>query len=515
VANGAAPLPVWLGPVIGLLTAGLALAVAQLIAQFVGEMTSPMVAVGQAAIDLSPPWLKDFAIRTFGSHDKLVLLIGVGVVLAVFAILLGVLFVRHRSVGPAGLVLFGAVGVLAAMTRPTHDTLSPLPSVVGVLAGWLALRAFGARLPAPPTRAKPVESPVGFDRRRFLLAGLATGAAAVVAGVGSEVVGRATSRAVASRAAVRIPQASNVPPRPVGAQVDVPGVSPFYTSNDAFYRVDTAIIVPKVTSADWRLRIHGMVDREIELDYAGLLRRPLVERDVTLTCVSNPVGGPYIGNARWTGALLAPILAEAGIHAGATQLVSRSVDGFTVGSPTAALTDGRDAMLAVAMNGQPLPLAHGFPVRMVVPGLYGFVSATKWVVDMELTTFEAYDAYWVQRGWSQQAPIKTQSRIDTPRTPQQVRAGTVAVAGVAWAQHRGIARVEVRVDDGPWQEAQLATQDTIDTWREWVYGWPATVGWHTLQVRATDGTGAVQTEAQAPPAPNGATGYHHVRVQVV
>jgi hypothetical protein len=257
-----------------------------------------------------------------------------------------------------------------------------------------------------------------------------------------------------------------------------------------------------------------MVDREITIDYRNLLRRPLIERDVTLTCVSDPVGGSYISNARWIGARLKDLLDEAGVHRGAQQIVSRSSDGFTVGTPTAVVMDGRDAMLAVAMNGQPLPLAHGFPVRMIVPGLYGYVSATKWLVDIELTTFQAFDAYWVQRGWAQQAPIKTESRIDTPRANSSVPAGTVLVAGVAWAQHRGIEKVEVRVDMGPWTTAELAAQDTIDTWRLWVYRWPATRGEHTLQVRATDHTGATPTENPSAPVPNGATGYHTVFVNV-
>ena len=258
-----------------------------------------------------------------------------------------------------------------------------------------------------------------------------------------------------------------------------------------------------------------MVDREVVLTYDQLLRRPLIERDITLTCVSNQVGGPYIGNARWVGAALQPILEAAGVHPAADQIVSRSADGMTIGTPTAAAMDGRDAMLAVAMNGEPLPVNHGFPVRMVIPGLYGYVSATKWVVDLELTTFGAFDAYWVQRGWAQQAPIKTQSRIDVPRSKQGLPRGPVTVAGVAWAQRRGIERVEVRVDEDAWQEATLAEQDTIDTWRQWSMRWDATPGSHLLEVRATDDTGAVQTGARVPPIPNGATGWHRITVTVV
>jgi len=322
-------------------------------------------------------------------------------------------------------------------------------------------------------------------------------------------------QADASRAAIRLPSpgdaGTSLAP---GTDLDVPGLSTFITPNDAFYRVDTALLVPSVKAEDWQLRIHGMVERELTLTFDQLMSRPLIERDVTLTCVSNEVGGGYIGNARWLGAPLDDLLDEVGVDPAATQLVSRSVDGFTAGSPTATVRDGRDAMLAIAMNGEPLPIPHGFPVRMIVPGLYGYVSATKWITDIELTTFDAFDAYWVRRGWAQEAPIKTQSRIDTPNARTRVRVGTVPVAGVAWAQHRGIRAVELRVDEGPWMPARLSVEDTIDTWRQWLVMWEATAGEHLLQVRATDRTGDVQPESNAPPFPDGATGYHSVIVQV-
>ncbi len=513
--------PAAVGAAVGLVAGGVAIGVAQLVAAVVGELASPVVAVGEAAIDLAPGWLKTFAIRAFGTNDKMALLVGIGVILAVLAALMGVLTLRRRWVGYAGLAALGAVGVAAAVSRPTADGLSALPSVVGVVAGAaslrLLLRPFDES-PAARTAGRGGDGasskPIAYDRRRFLLTGAALAGGAMVAGVGGRVVGRSAARAEASRVALRIPQPASVPPVPSGADLRIPGLSPFVTPTDTFYRVDTAIIVPKVAAEDWRLRIHGMVDREIQLTMPQLLARPLVERDVTLTCVSNEVGGPYVGNARWVGALLQPILEEAGVHPGADQLVSTSADGFTVGTPTAVLVDGRDAMLAVAMNGEPLPLAHGFPVRMVVPGLYGYVSATKWVVDMELTTFDAFDAYWIRRGWAQQAPIKTMSRIDTPRSGAGLPVGRVAVAGVAWAQHRGIQAVEVRVDDGPWQPARLSVQDTIDTWRQWVFEWQATPGRHRLQARATDRTRYTQTDREAPPAPNGATGWHTVVVSV-
>jgi DMSO/TMAO reductase YedYZ molybdopterin-dependent catalytic subunit len=501
------------GGVVGLLTAGVALGVAQLAAAFVGELASPVIAVGEASIDVAPSWLREFAIRTFGTNDKLALLIGIGVLLTLFAISMGVLALRRRWVGYAGLAAFGAIGLLAAVTQATADTLSPVPSMVGVAAGAWALRLL---LQTTGSTARPAaaESPLAFDRRRFIVGGLALGGTAVAAGLGSQFVGRSSARAQASRASLRIPRPSDVGPISSGTDLHVHGLSPFYTSNSTFYRVDTAIIVPKVAAQDWGLRIHGMVDREIGMDFAGLIARRLVERDVTLTCVSNEIGGNLVGNARWIGALLKPILEEARIRPGATQLVSRSTDGFTIGTPTAVVMDGRDAMLAVAMNGEPLPLEHGFPVRMIVPGLYGYVSATKWVVDLELTTFEAYDAYWVQRGWAQQAPIKTMSRVDVPRSGDLVPAGPIGVAGVAWAQHRGIERVEVRVDEGPWEPAELAVEDTVDTWRQWRFAWEARPARHRLQVRAIDKTGYVQTGSLADPAPNGATGWHTIVVKV-
>jgi DMSO/TMAO reductase YedYZ molybdopterin-dependent catalytic subunit len=328
-------------------------------------------------------------------------------------------------------------------------------------------------------------------------------------------LGESTRGVDTSRAAVQLPAPVDpAPALPAGVEVGVAGVAPFRVPADDFYRIDTALVVPRVRAEDWRLRIHGMVDREVSLDFAALLASPLVERDVTLVCVSNEVGGDLIGNARWLGLPLGPLLRQAGPHKDADMVLSTSTDGFTCSTPLAALTDGRDALLAVGMNGEPLPVEHGFPVRMVVPGLYGYVSATKWVTDLEVTRFDRAQAYWTPRGWSARGPVKTESRIDVPRQGEGVRAGQVAVAGVAWAQHVGIDRVEVRVDGGAWQPARLATEASIDTWRQWVFAWDAVPGRHTLQVRATDRRGAPQTGDEAPPAPDGATGWHTVTVDV-
>ena len=504
------------GAALGLLSGAVALAVAQLMSGVVGGTSSPVIAVGSTAIDLAPPGVKTFAIRTFGTGDKRALLVGIVVVLAVAAVILGMASIRRPRVGVIGLCLLGAVGLAASLTRPTATLAmryrrwrarSP-----GSSRSAGAGRRGGPDVGRPGTgrggrthRARSAELHLRRRSRRHRSRALRVRRrvpGAAFAGrrlAGGRVIPRPTSAA---------------PPIPPGADLDVAGLGPFLTPNDRFYRVDTALLTPSVNADSWQLRIHGMVDREISLTYEQLLARPLIERDVTLACVSNEVGGTYIGNARWIGARLDDLLAEAGVRPGADQVVSRSADGFTAGSPTAILMDGRDAMLAVSMNGEPLPLAHGFPVRMVVPGLYGYVSATKWVVDLELTTFDAYDAYWIGRGWAQQAPIKTESRIDTPRGSGSLTAGLVPVAGIAWAQHRGIEAVEVRVDDGSWQEAELAAMDSLDTWRQWLYRWDAPTGRHTLQVRATDGTGAVQTAQVAPPAPDGATGYHTIEVDV-
>ncbi len=348
------------------------------------------------------------------------------------------------------------------------------------------------------------------------MTGLVVAAGALVAGTLGRVLTARRTSVTSSRAAVHLPEPVSAQPSVPGSDLGIRGLGPFLTPNRDFYRIDTSLIVPQVPAEHWRLRVHGMVDRPIELTFAQLLARDLVERDITLTCVSNEVGGYLAGNARWLGAPLADLLTEAGVHPDADMLLSRSHDGFTIGTPTAVVMDGRDALLAVGMNGEPLPAEHGFPVRMVVPGLYGYVSATKWVVDLELTRFDAQSPYWVLRGWVPKAPILTMSRIDVPSPFAEVPAGRVAVAGVAWAQHRGIDKVEVRVDGGRWATARLASVPSTDTWRQWVWEWEAKApGDHVLEVRATDSTGAVQPERRTDPFPRGATGWSSTQVSVV
>ncbi len=508
------------GAVLGVVSAGVALGVAHLVAAFVGDESSPVIAVGSAAIDLTPEWLKSFAIRTFGEQDKLVLLIGVGVIVTVLAVVLGIASVRRPRTGLVGLTVLGAVGAAAALTRPTATVVDALPAVMGAIAGAATLLVLHRRLvgdtatPAEVGATGERPFPDGVDRRGFLVAsGVAFGVAAAAGGFGQFFSKR--KQVDASRAAVSVPSpADPAPAAPGGVDFGLDGLSPYYTPNGEFYRVDTALIVPSVPAEDWSLRVHGMVENEITLDFEQLMARPLIERDITLACVSNEVGGPYVGNARWIGAPLADLLAEAGVDPAATQLVSTAVDGFTIGTPVKAVTDGRDAMLAIGMNGEPLPIEHGFPVRMVVPGLYGYVSATKWLVDLELTTFDAFDPYWIRRGWAEQAPIKIQSRIDTPKPLSSSSAGDVVIAGVAWAQHTGIDGVEVRVDDGDWKPAELATEDTVDTWRQWKIVMPLEAGNRRIEVRATDATGEVQTDERAEPFPDGATGQHSIVIQV-
>ena len=329
-----------------------------------------------------------------------------------------------------------------------------------------------------------------------------------------------SGRLLTSRRAVTAARQAVVLPAPVSpaptlpAGVQVKGAVPYVSSNSAFYRIDTSLYPPQVDPATWQLKIHGMVKNPITISWADLLQLPMIERYVTLACVSNEVGGDLIGNALWLGTPIKALLDKAQPLPGADQVIQRSVDGWTCGSPTATLTDGRDALLAVGMNGAPLPVDHGFPVRMVVPGLYGYVSACKWITEIELSRFSDFDAYWVPRGWSQQAPIKTESRIDTPRDGAHRPPGPVTIAGVAWAQHRGIAKVEVQVDGGEWMTATLAATVSSDTWREWSVVWQASEGKHTVRVRATDLAGETQTSTPAAPAPNGASGWHSIGIDV-
>lgn len=503
---------------VGIVAGAVALGVSELVAAFVLPGSSPVVAVGDTIVDASPAAVKDWAISTLGTADKPALLAGILLILVVVAAGIGMLARRRLAYGVAGMGVFAVLGAAAAVTRPDATMAAAFPSVLGAAAGVVALARL-LRLARPVAAAhvdedgSVAESQLP-DRRR-LLTGLAVGVGVAGAGV---IVGRVAgggSDVRMARAKVALPvPATPAAPLPRGADLRIPGLSPFVTPNKDFYRVDTALLVPRVDPQSWRLRVHGLVDRPLEITYDQLLRRPMTEADITLTCVSNEVGGDLVGNARWLGVHLADLLREAGIQDGADMLLSRSSDGWTAGTPVDVVMDGRDALLAVAMNGRPLPVRHGFPVRQVVPGLYGYVSATKWLTDIKVTRFADDEGYWTPRGWSVRGPIKTESRIDVPSVGATVHAGRVAVAGVAWAQHRGVERVEVQVDDEPWQAARLAAVPGSDTWRQWVYDWNARPGKHRIAVRATDRTGRTQTRRHAPPVPNGASGRHTINVTV-
>jgi DMSO/TMAO reductase YedYZ molybdopterin-dependent catalytic subunit len=480
------------------------LAVGGVAAGVLGTRQTPVVAIGSAFIDRVPPWLKDLAVNWFGTHDKTALRVGILVVLLALAAVGGVLAVRRYWAGALVTVVLAGLAVAAAATRADAGQTGFVPSAVAGLTALGILRLYSRRL--EPLLDTPDD---GVSRRGFLQlsAGVALGAAAV--GALGRLVGGNRAAVADARETLQLPKPPSLD-APDGVQAN--GATSWVTSNDEFYRIDTALSVPQILPSDWKLRIHGMVERELELTFDDLLKRDVVHKWVTLTCVSNEVGGDLIGNALWSGVLLKDLLKEAGPSTDADAIQSMSKDGFTAGTPLGTLLDDRQAMLAFAMNGQPLPVEHGFPVRIVVPGLYGYVSATKWLTDIEVTRFDRFEAYWTPRGWSELGPIKLSSRIDVPRS--KASAGQVTVAGVAWDQHVGVSKVEVRVDGGPWQQATLATDASIDTWRQWHWTWNATRGNHVLQVRAFDAKGNPQIEASAPPAPNGATGLHTVDINV-
>jgi DMSO/TMAO reductase YedYZ molybdopterin-dependent catalytic subunit len=492
---------------VSVLSVAAALAVGHVVAGFVGPTASPFLAVGNTAIDLTPEPVKDFAIRNFGTADKLVLLLGMAVVMALLAVAAGLLSRRRAWPGVLIAAAVGGLGFLAVLARPDLGQLGVLAPAASLLAGVLVFRwLHGLAMARLSTLYTPDES-----RRRFLRASAGVAVGAGVLGAGGQLLAVRVD-VEGSRAAIGpLVPADPAPPVPAGADFAADGTPRFITSNRDFYRIDTALTVPRLRAEDWRLRIHGLVDREVSFGFNDIRDRRLIERPVTLTCVSNEVGGEYVSNADFIGVPLRELLLEAGVKPGSDQLMSTSVDGFTAGTPVDVLLDAnRGAMLAIGMNGEALPVEHGFPARMVVPGLYGYISATKWVVDMELTRFDLKQGYWIPRGWAQKAPIKTQSRIDSPRGFGTVPPGRVVVAGVAWAQPVGVAKVEVRLDEGQWQQAELAAEVSPHSWRMWRAGVDVARGEHKLEVRATDRTGYTQTDVRVPPIPDGATGWHSV-----
>lgn len=465
--------------------------------------SSPVATIGSAIIDLAPAWAKDLVIALFGTADKLALLALIALALVALGAAAGIL---QRARPPWGAVLvgsIGALGLLASLTRDQPDPLAAIPPILAAATGILCIHVFVR------PRARGGSGPV--SRRGFLVA---SGSAAVLgaAAVVASTLGRTADRSVrAIRRALRLPAATAVAEVPAGAELAVPGLEPVITPNPEFYRIDTALIVPQLDPSEWELRIHGLVDREVVLTWNELLALPLEESVTTLSCVSNEVGGDLVGTAVWLGYPIRHLLARAGVKSEADMVLSRAQGGFTAGTPLEALVDERNAILAIGMNGEPLPLEHGFPARLVVPGLYGYVSATKWVVELEVTRFDRATAYWTDRGWSARGPIKLQSRIDVPRG-SEIPAGETVVAGVAWQPHVGVDGVEIRVDGGPWRPADLASAISDDTWVQWMLRVDLAPGEHELTCRARSAAGEVQTEARSPVAPDGATGWHTVRV---
>ena len=502
----------------GIVAAGAALGISELLAGLLPGATSLVASVGQVAIDLQPPGAKDVAVGLFGTNDKLALELFVVAVGLLIGAGLGLVARRRFEIAVAVFVAFGVIGFMAALGDPlSNPGVAAAATAISVGAGiwvlgWLLDRS-GARDAGSSTDGSIARMP-DWSRRSFLIRAGGVGVAAVAAGVaGRTLLERQRVAPVGSGPA--IPPASDiVADLAVGTDLSpsITGLTPIVMPNDRFYRIDTALLTPVVDTAGWTLRIHGLVDRETTLTWEQLIALPMFEQYVTISCVSNEVGGRLVGNAKWTGVRLREVLDIAGVQSSATQLVGRSVDGWTAGMPTAWVRDpAREPMIALKMNDVPLPPAHGYPARLIVPGLYGYVSATKWLKELELTTLEAFNGYWIPLGWAKDAPILTQSRIDTPHGA--VDAGQIPIAGIAWAPDRGVSRVEVAVD-GVWQEARLSTPISDSTWVQWVFDWAATPGRHVIQVRATDGSGAVQVETSTAPAPDGARGWHTISVNV-
>ena len=510
-------LPKRIAALAGVLAAAAALTAGELAGRVVPAASPPLVALGDAVVRLAPPGLRDAGISTFGTADKPVLL---ATITAVVVLLAAVIGIRARSKPLSGetyVVVLAAAPLLAGFVSSGGFRAAELvPSAAMAVTGVLLLRALlGLRVWAAPTLLPDPAEP-SWSRRVFLVR---AGAVLVAVAAGGAVASWLDQRVDvnALRKLIRLPVPMRVAPGNVAASsLQVPGLSPLITPNAEFYRIDTALAVPRIDSATWLLQVKGMVDRPVTLSYADLLALPQYEADITLQCVSNEVGGDLVGNARWQGVLLRDVLTRAGVQAGADQVVGRSVDDFTAGFPTALAMDGRAAMIALGMNGEPLPQEHGFPARLIVPGLYGYVSATKWLTSIELTTLAGFDGFWVPRGWAKLGPIKTESRIDVPADGDRVSTGQTVIAGVAWSPgpRRGIQQVEVQVDNGPWLLADLGGELSEDSWRQWRVTAQLTAGAHLLSVRATDRTGRVQDERVRPPRPDGATGHHQIRVLV-
>ena len=523
----------------GVIGGGVFLATAELFALLFARAASPILAVGGFVIDIVPQPFKEFAIATFGEYDKIALLAGLGLAVFIASAIAGILQLVRPPLGVIALVIAGVLSTAAIVTRAAVTPLAFLPPVLGTVVGSFVLvllcrrlRGWRASVVATPgeenddtvsadaaetgadlAAAEPARP--GIDRRRFFVLAALAGASALVVGITARTVSMAVSSVEAIRSALKLPSPRTTVTVPDGAELDIPGLSKLFTPNKDFYRVDTALTVPSIDPDTWRLVIDGMVDQRVEMSFQDILDMGLDEYAITLTCVSNEVGGELVGNAKWLGVPLRDVLKKAGVKSGADMVLSRSVDGYTASTPLSALTDDDlDAILAVGMNGEPLPLEHGFPVRMVVPGLYGYVSATKWLTELKVTTFAQDEAYWTPRGYSAEAPIKFASRVDTPKIGEAVAAGKIPIAGVAWAQSVGIERVEVSIDDGDWVQATLSAPINDDTWVQWFMEWDATPGTHYVAVRAVNKNGDLQIQERAPIAPNGSSGWQRSLIRV-
>jgi DMSO/TMAO reductase YedYZ molybdopterin-dependent catalytic subunit len=514
--------PAPLAALAGVAAAAVVLSVAELIGAFFTARATPVIALGSTFIDFTPPWMKDFAIATFGTNDKTALFVGMGLTIFLLACVLGVVAYRKWALGAAGVLLMGAIIVASVVTRASVKPVDAVPTLLATVAGLIVLRLLVYRVwrlqsfpDAPADVAAKGPGRPATTRRAFFTATGLTAVAAGIAATGGRLLSAARSNVAQARESLRLPSPGKAAAAvPAGVQSAAPGVTPWLTPNGDFYRIDTALSVPEINAEEWELRVHGLVEQELRLTFQDLLDAELIESHVTLTCVSNPVGGNLAGNAKWLGMPIRDVLKRARPKDGADMVLSTSIDGFSASTPLEVLQDDRDAMLAIGMNGEPLPLEHGYPVRMVVPGLYGFVSATKWVVDLEVTRFADSKAYWTQRGWSERGPIKTMARVEVPKSFAVVPAGRVAIGGTAWAQTRGITKVEVQIDGAGWAPAVLSEEASVVTWRQWSFDWDAKPGSHYIRVRATDGTGEVQTEKRADPVPDGASGWQSVMVTV-
>jgi DMSO/TMAO reductase YedYZ molybdopterin-dependent catalytic subunit len=506
------------GAIAGVVAAGVALAVSELVCGIAGSGPSLISSVGTQFIDRFAASLKDLAIQLFGTNDKAALVTGIVIVCLAVGAAVGKGSVRRWWIGVVGFVAFGAIGLWSYLENPLGSTVTGVVAAVvstaagiGTLFGLLWLLRAGRVAGGSAVAADRASS-----RRLFLTA---AGSLAVIA-AGAAVLGRRLGRSDVveqARASTNLPAptGSTVPSTaPSGPFPNVPGLSTYITPSDDFYRIDTALVVPQIDVANWKLAINGLVENEVSFTYDELVAMADFEDTVTLQCVSNEVGGNLVGNATWQGVHLETLLDKAVVKQDGTQIVGHSVDDFTAGFPTQIGLDGRTAMVAVAMNGEPLSAVHGFPARLVVAGLYGYVSATKWLDSIYLVPWQDFDGYWVPRGWDKEGPIKIASRIDVPRSGATVAAGQQPIAGVAWQPDTGISKVEVQVDDGPWQPAQLGDATSDDTWVQWYAPWEATSGEHKIRVRATNAKGELQTDQRADPAPNGATGWHTRTVRV-